>query len=1829
MKKRILSFVLLLAMILTMVPVMASAEETNAVADENAADTGANSGDSQSVEPVDLTTLYVQEGLTALYTTFGEYASTADLSTGKWTDIINGKTATFGEKSHWKVGENGGVGFNIFVGNMTDADGDGFKETYDDADTTGRNVATTGINLTFGLVQLPEHDFTVEYLVKYKPVYVYDVDAADKIARDANGNKIETFTHKRAVGGSALGMTVDSFGWFTAYAGAIDSAYTGWDSMTDEKLPSYRGILIWQFNNPSWHSGNNVSSIKASWTNNAGLDKLSDIFSQNDKVNTYAVSVDETLTVAEDGTRTTEGLLALYRNGVFYNSNKAIGYLHSTANQEETEVNKIKYNGYQDYDTPYRSDQAFRLSTRRPTDFYTVRIYEVALTDAQRQQNYAVDVLLWYGIELDARFATDSVALSALCSKLAGYTCETDETLKAAKKAEIEAAIDGITLTSSKNTLYVQNGLTSLFTAFGADNGQGLVKTPTGVTWTNRVAGNHEATFIGSAWQLGADGGIGRKVIYGTLYTTVNDDGTKTYSFGAHNDRNTYWATTDHKLSLGLDLLPKDDFTVEYLAFYPPQYTVDNATGDLIPSSEAEKILNCAATGHWTNPADNSAVDLYPYQLTWVDRIGFLAFITDAPHGHIESQPAGAIRPRAEDSGCTQWGGTSGNGGDVYGWGDVSYTVDNRNVGRIAQYGLVRDEVLAADGVNIEATYSQLFDGAVAKSKTFYTANGKIANGGTNTSSQYFFGDDDTDFYLSHRIGATYYSLRVYDRVLDATERAQNMMADVIYFYDLTVSDALLADATAREMLMNVLAVAPYEMDATAKAAKKLALQKEIDDIQALIEKTGEMTAMYAAQENLVSLYSVYVPESLNAATGTWTNLIVGGPAATFEDATRWSINENGSIGYTAWTGYIADDGVTKNTIIGNDTAYMGLDGTNHARKRLAKLNLGLANLPDGDMTVEFLAMSKPVYVADLEESSASKVVYAKDASGDYLHAYNVFGAQYFNIMDYGDPSNGAIDQVGFFGTFSPVTDGAYWGGGRGTVHWMLETSWSSDRTWLKQTASHGGYGANSGLNISGDPFWTVSTIRTYGISIDETETVDGDTTVVSAVLSMYRDGGFYNSNAQVPNTTADGTYYDEEYTAAKAGFYLSSARPTDFYGVRVYNKVLSDAEKLQNHMVDLILYYDITLPAAFIADEKMMATLASTVAGVPFETDLTMIAAAALQIEDAIQSIYQTSKIYDLYVQDGLVANYTALTPTDTMASVKSGAWANRVAGGASATMGNSQYWRRNANGSVGYDIFYGTVDANGAFVEESSFNNYAVNGTRLDLGLAQLPKDNFTVEFVAQVNPVYVADAEGNKIGESYLMGSVPGSQQYGAAAYGAVYQLGYFAGFTTHRDGIHGEYTARGAIVWTTSATAWNWGNSTQISGWNKSTSAAVTDIYTPNGSVHTYAIQRTEFDDTDAAESYRGATYTLLRDTETYATRTLTKASMDEAATKNASYQPVDYATDDTGYFYLGERISIDYYAVRVYNRVLSAAEQVQNHAVDLLLYYDIDASALMLTDATQMTAVYAAIAEFAIETDSTLKASTKTAIETAIKNISKTVVISVDSVTAETLIVTANELTLPTLVKGKAAVAWTVNGAQTPVLPGTVIPVSGDMTVEAVLFNLPETHLAPSIKITEKAEDLGLRFVAEFYRADYLTLCSLYGKDHIRLGMLITPDAYVKKAGAFTRDALSAMVVAEGSTSGAAFIQIDATGFYTVGDTALTLAGTVCNFKANTFAKNPAFAAIAFIDVDADGDGQVDFTIYGEYNTKASASVKETLQNVSGATDTQKGWIDNLLSQFGA
>ena len=100
MKKKIISLVLLLAMLVTAFPAAVMAKEEPLSVENGRSDT------------VDLHALYVDDGLVALFSVLGERAGTADLSAGTWTDVFGGKTATLGNANRWFINANGSLGFN-------------------------------------------------------------------------------------------------------------------------------------------------------------------------------------------------------------------------------------------------------------------------------------------------------------------------------------------------------------------------------------------------------------------------------------------------------------------------------------------------------------------------------------------------------------------------------------------------------------------------------------------------------------------------------------------------------------------------------------------------------------------------------------------------------------------------------------------------------------------------------------------------------------------------------------------------------------------------------------------------------------------------------------------------------------------------------------------------------------------------------------------------------------------------------------------------------------------------------------------------------------------------------------------------------------------------------------------------------------------------------------------------------------------------------------------------------------------------------------------------------------------------------------------------------------------------------------------------------------------------------------------------------------------------------------------------------------------------------------------------------------------------------------
>lgn len=115
-KKRILSMLLPVAMLVTMIPVMTYAEEAGT--DDGAS---AVSDVQEEQESVDIVSMYAaQDNLVAFFTVFKD--GTVDIEKGTWTDLVGGGVATMGTPSRWFVNDNGSVGYDIFYGQV---DGNG------------------------------------------------------------------------------------------------------------------------------------------------------------------------------------------------------------------------------------------------------------------------------------------------------------------------------------------------------------------------------------------------------------------------------------------------------------------------------------------------------------------------------------------------------------------------------------------------------------------------------------------------------------------------------------------------------------------------------------------------------------------------------------------------------------------------------------------------------------------------------------------------------------------------------------------------------------------------------------------------------------------------------------------------------------------------------------------------------------------------------------------------------------------------------------------------------------------------------------------------------------------------------------------------------------------------------------------------------------------------------------------------------------------------------------------------------------------------------------------------------------------------------------------------------------------------------------------------------------------------------------------------------------------------------------------------------------------------------------------------------------------------
>ncbi len=370
-----------------------------------------------------------------------------------------------------------------------------------------------------------------------------------------------------------------------------------------------------------------------------------------------------------------------------------------------------------------------------------------------------------------------------------------------------------------------------------------------------------------------------------------------------------------------------------------------------------------------------------------------------------------------------------------------------------------------------------------------------------------------------------------------------------------------------------------------------------------------------------------------------------------------------------------------------------------------------------------------------------------------------------------------------------------------------------------------------------------------------------------------------------------------QDYEAAKATgtnprpiFSLFNGIPATVYAVRVYDAELTAAEKNYNALIDIMAKAGMD-PSSFLAlDSASQGMVAGIIAINTMDANKDDLAA---ELETWIKVLSNRTELSDtLYVTEGLTLFATAYSAmsTGSFESATGMTWLNAIDSAAGVTLKGSGWKANEDNGITIVKTFE-------EYKKDTTFGMY--------LPASALPEKDYTVEFV--YNPTGVTQTNENGELERYLDTTM---------ANGVYVDDGIIIGplrclqFTTYRPaGYNGQLERR----WCYHATLpWL---SNQVKDYWETTWDSLS-LY----QVVTYAI----------THGYNGGapTYHMYND---------------QAEVMTMQVKPEEYKTaaEAGNNFRLLMGVAGTAYAVRVYDRVLSAEEMAKNHVADIFYYYELD------------------------------------------------------------------------------------------------------------------------------------------------------------------------------------------------------------------------------------------------------------------------------------------------
>ena len=748
-------------------------------------------------------------------------------------------------------------------------------------------------------------------------------------------------------------------------------------------------------------------------------------------------------------------------------------------------------------------------------------------------------------------------------------------------------------------------------------------------------------------------------------------------------------------------------------------------------------------------------------------------------------------------------------------------------------------------------------------------------------------------FIVNRSLPATLYAVRLYTKPLTAKELEINRAVDILLYSDIDFSlYESVPDADKATFLSQVAAFGfgASETDIRAiintlaeiRAAEEEARKKTAYD-EMYVGANGEATANGGHLSILLSAFDTSSVVFFDEKTlwydkmGNFDATLVG---------SLWVKNDNGGVGYDMTYLPSADSSVAAT---GSYTEDVYLD-------------IGGEAIPEGDFTLEYVAKYRHYQEIDADGNVIgyyTKGEYLKgvlsDAIGQLKAIYNRGG------LDGGE----ALGGVRFNRWFLSPGSGDWYDASYSNNQLYKEGSRADDNVFVQQF-------------VRDVTVQSTKTLATYQILKNNVQQKKGE----------------YDSS--VASANASNTFYTGD--GAETLFYLSRRAPVNAYSLRLYDAVLTEHERAQNHFADLLAYAGIDADVLKGLSAETVAFVVNSYKDVAFMENAEM--QASLD-ETLALVVSDWNKDTSLYVTDGLeilLAYYEGFSTTARISDA-SVIWANAVTDATFGTLvGNG--WYKSEGGGL---TFKDTVPQ--LIVEKKDVKNYRIslnNPFYLTFDYGMLPEGEYTIESILSPEGTTVA-AEDGTVSRLYDDYSKYGLYAEDAMVIGAYRAMGFFC-YSHVGTNMERRWMYQAEKGWDSQPV----GGRIEVGK-----DRTFGDLRFGNIVNYSIAFDLLEENDEDLA-----ATYTVTLDGKEGLVSEIT----------NDMYMTNDEVIDKR--FEMWRDMAGTYYAIRVYNRLLTEAEKIQNHVADVCYYLDLDTTLLeeTLAKVPDKTTVFKAFAHFDFHMD---------------------------------------------------------------------------------------------------------------------------------------------------------------------------------------------------------------------------------------------------------------------